>query len=89
MRIKRNPTIVVNFEFINTGTEPLVITKGDPSCSCLSANYPQAPINPNCKGNIIITINTQGQNGDFSNTIIIKSNSYNPLELLRIKGVLK
>jgi hypothetical protein len=88
LRIKKNPQIPVDFEFTNTGNEPLVILKADVSCGCLSADYPKTPIQPGEKGKITVTVDTKDQKGEFNKHLFVKSNAVNDVELLRIKGTL-
>jgi hypothetical protein len=89
LRVKKNPEIIIDFEFANTGNEPLIILKVDVSCGCLSVDYPITPILPGEKGKVTVTINTGSQEGIFNKHVFVKSNALNGVELLRIKGTLK
>ena len=89
LRIRKNPEVRVDFEFTNTGNEPLVILKTDVSCGCLSAEYPKNPIQPGKEGKITVTVDTKDQKGEFNKHLFVKSSAVNDVELLRIKGTLK
>ena len=89
LKIKKNPFITVNFNFVNTGNVPLLILKTDVSCSCLSTDYPKTVIEPGEDGVITVTVDTKNQRGVFNKLVFLKSNASNDIELIRIKGELK
>lgn len=84
-----NKTIAVDFMFENNGTSPLVIIKASPSCNCLRAEYPKTPIAVGAKGVVRVIINTKGQKGEFSKTVILKTNTEKGADILRIAGVIE
>lgn len=51
------------FEFKNTGTEPLIITKYEVDCTCTKAEYSKEPIMPGAASSIKITFDTTGKMG--------------------------
>lgn len=72
------------FEFTNTGTEPLIITGVQASCGCTVASYTQDPIAPGAKGYITSTYNA-AKIGVFSKTVTVRANAgENPI--LTLKG---
>lgn len=72
------------FEFTNTGTEPLIITAVQASCGCTVASYTQDPIAPGEKGHILSTYNA-AKAGIFQKTLTVQSNAAeNPV--LTLKG---
>ena len=73
----------------NLGTVPLVILKVDVACSCMSVNYPKAPILPGENAELIVNINTKLQINSFNKVIFIKSNAQNDVELIRISGEIR
>lgn len=89
LKAKRNPLIVVDFEFTNTGNEPVVILKADVSCGCLSTDYTRTPISPGEGGKVTVMVTTKDQKGEFNKTVFVKSNGANDIELLRVKGYIK
>lgn len=78
--------IVIDFLVTNTGNSPVVILKATPSCSCMTVESSKVPINIGKTSTIKVCVNTKGQQGEFSKTIIIKSNAENDITLLRIVG---
>lgn len=74
------------FEFTNTGTAPLIITKATAPCNCTVPSYPKEPIPPGGKGAITVKYNTKIA-GPINKSITILSNATNdPSKIIRIKG---
>jgi len=82
------------FQFKNTGNQPLVITdmhggaKGtnEPTCD-IEIKYPKHPIKPGKKGNISIKLTAQDDIGSFDREIYVTSNATTGnFPLLQIKG---
>lgn len=71
------------FEFTNTGNEPLILTKPRSSCGCTVPSWPKEPILPGETNNIKVTYNTH-KVGAFNKTVTVYSNS--KTVVLRIKG---
>ena len=75
-----------NFEFTNTGNEPLILSKPRSSCGCTVPEWPKEPILPGETNKIKVTYNTH-KAGSFNKTVTIYSNAKNKSTiLLRIKG---
>ena len=73
------------FEFINTGKEPLVINNVSTSCGCTTPSWPREPI-PS-KGRATIKVRYDSNRiGNFSKTITVYSNAKNSPVVLSIKG---
>ena len=75
-----------NFEFRNTGNEPLVISKVRTSCGCTVPEYSEAPIAPGETGHVKITFNPSGRPGKFSKAINVYTNTIPERTILRIVG---
>jgi hypothetical protein len=74
-----------DFEFINTGKEPIVINNVSTSCGCTTPSWPREPI-PS-KGRAIIKVKYDSNRiGNFSKTITVYSNAKNSPVVLSIKG---
>jgi hypothetical protein len=84
-------TVTVNgngecqFEFTNTGKEPLVLTNVRSSCGCTVPSWPREPILPGKTGNITVKYNTS-RAGVINKTVTVNSNARNPNVTLRITG---
>ncbi len=74
------------FEFTNTGNEPLILSRPRSSCGCTVPTWPRQPILPGDKEKIKVTYNTN-RAGAFNKTVTILSNAKNASSVvLRIKG---
>lgn len=83
---EQNGKVTHQFEFSNTGNEPLVITNVRPSCGCTSSDYTKEPIAPGGKGYVSATFNPLRRPGKFSKTITVTSNATPPTTVLRFTG---
>ncbi|HIW97272.1 MAG TPA: DUF1573 domain-containing protein [Candidatus Tidjanibacter gallistercoris] len=63
------------FTFTNTGSAPLVITRTEQSCTCLSVSYPRKPVMPGESGTLEITYTPKNETGPFNNNVKIYSNT--------------
>lgn len=74
------------FEFINTGTEPLLILTVKTTCGCTAPDYPKRPIEPDGKGVIKVNFNPAGRQGGFLKTITVRTNGKEKRTTLSIEG---
>jgi hypothetical protein len=75
-----------NFDFTNTGNEPLILSKPRSSCGCTVPAWPKEPILPGETNTIKVTYNT-AKAGSFNKTVTVYSNSKkNAAVVLKIKG---
>jgi len=84
-KIKQNSEGVHEFEFKNTGKDPLIITNVKSSCGCTVPTYPNAPVKKGDKGVISVKYDTK-RIGVFNKTITVYSNAKNSPIKLMIKG---
>lgn len=74
------------FEFTNTGNEPLILSQPRSSCGCTVPDWPRKPIMPGEKEKIKVTYNTAIR-GNFTKTVTIISNArVNNAVVLTIRG---
>lgn len=74
------------FEFKNTGNEPLILTQPRSSCGCTVPAWPKKPILPGETEKIKVTYNTSIK-GRFQKTVTVMSNAItNKSVVLTIKG---
>ena len=76
------------FEFTNTGSAPLIISKVSSSCGCTIPKKPDAPILPGKKGEIQVKYDTN-RVGPIRKAITVISNADTPTKILKIKGEVK
>ncbi|MDE6396418.1 MAG: DUF1573 domain-containing protein [Muribaculaceae bacterium] len=78
------------FEFKNTGTEPLIIVSATASCGCTRPTYPTAPIKPGETGKIKVTYLPAGRPGEFNKAVKIRTNAKSTKKFsLKISGTVK
>lgn len=73
------------FEFTNTGKEPLILSSVKTSCGCTVPSWPREPIMPGKKETIKIKYDT-GRVGPINKTITVVSNAKTSPVVLRISG---
>lgn len=76
------------FEFTNTGSSPLIISKVSSSCGCTIPKKPEAPILPGKTGKIEVKYDTN-RPGPIRKAITVISNADTPTKVLKIKGTVK
>ncbi|GAB1417593.1 hypothetical protein MASR2M12_03580 [Bacteroidales bacterium] len=74
------------FEFKNTGNEPLILSQPRSSCGCTVPSWPRQPILPGESEKIKVTYNTSIK-GKFQKSVTVVSNAItNKNVVLTIKG---
>jgi len=73
------------FNFVNDGSEPLIIKHAKGSCGCTVPTYPREPIMPGEKAEIKVRYDTN-RLGPFTKTIRLTTNIEGPAKILTIKG---
>ena len=77
----------VRFEYVNDGTEPLVITRITTSCTCVRTDYRRRPLGVGERTSIELTYEPHKMEaGVFHKVIQIYSNSVDGMHLLTISG---
>jgi len=76
------------FEFTNTGTAPLIVSKVSSSCGCTIPKKPENPILPGKTGEIQVKYDTN-RVGPIRKAITVISNADTPTKVLKIKGEVK
>ena len=79
----------VKFEFVNTGSKPIVINDVKSSCGCTTPSWTKAPIAPGAKGYVEAVYDPRNRPGHFSKTITVYSNATNSPVVLTISGNVK
>ncbi len=83
--IEKGANGIYEFEFKNTGKEPLIIKTVRSSCGCTIPTYPQYPIKKKKTAKIKVKYDTNRM-GAFSKNITVYSNAKNDPIVLKIKG---
>lgn len=74
------------FEFVNTGTTPLLIEQVKATCGCTASEYTRQPIPPGGKGFVAATYNPAGRPNAFTKYLYVTSNTGAAPTRLTIKG---
>ncbi|XZF16668.1 DUF1573 domain-containing protein [Chitinophagaceae bacterium MMS25-I14] len=82
--VQEGPAADYEFQFKNTGKEPLIIQHVQASCGCTTPSYTKEPIAPGKTGTIKASYNTSGRPGQFTKTLTVTSNA--GVKVLTIKG---
>lgn len=75
-----------NFDFVNEGDSPLILSNVQASCGCTTPEWTQKPIAPGEKGFIKVSYNPANRPGVFTKTITVTANGETPRTVLRIQG---
>ncbi|MBE7170390.1 MAG: DUF1573 domain-containing protein [Williamsia sp.] len=74
-KIKEGEKLNVEFKFTNTGKQPLVISRVEPSCGCTVAEIPKEPIQPGKEGSIHGSFDSNGRSRTQHKTLLVYSNA--------------
>lgn len=84
---RKGGNLVKEFEFVNDGTEPLVILRILTSCTCTKASFSKRPVAPGERGVIKIVYEPHKKEpGAFSKVIQIFSTSIDGRNVLTVRG---
>ena len=84
--IKQGESVDHVFQFINTGSEPLIISNAKGSCGCTVPEWPKEPIQPNSVGNIAVQFNSGEKKGRQNKTVTLTTNCTPNTTILRVVG---
>ena len=77
------------FVFVNTGTEPLILSQPKSSCGCTVPEWPHQPILPGESNVIRVTYKNTDRPGNFNKYVTVFSNAVVNKEVkLHIKGTI-
>lgn len=83
---EENGPVTIQFNFTNTGGEPLVINNCKASCGCTTPDWTKAPVMPGQKGYVKATYDPKNRPGKFDKTVTVTTNCEPPTYTLRIFG---
>ncbi len=70
-KIPEGPKVNTEFEFKNTGKEPIVVTNATAGCGCTTPEFDKTPIAPGKTGKIRVGFNSEGRPGSFSKDVTV------------------
>lgn len=85
--VKKGEIVTMEFDFVNIGNQPAIITESKVECSCTTVDFPKQPIAPNQSAKIIVKFDTKTVYDRQDRTVEIISNAKNFNQKLRFKGV--
>ena len=85
-KIKQGDKITYNFNFVNVGKSPLIISNVVASCGCTQPQWPKTPVKPGQGGQIIVTYNSTGHTGLQDKMITITANTDTAQSTLHLVG---
>jgi hypothetical protein len=84
---RKGGNLVREFEFVNDGTEPLVLLRVLTSCTCTKASFSKRPVAPGERGVVkVIYEPHKKEPGAFSKVIQIFSTSIEGRNVLTVRG---
>ena len=86
---RQGEVIKFEYEFENTGAEPLIISDVKVSCGCTVAHFPKEPVLQGQKGIVLIMFDTKEKFDRQDRTVDVISNATNSPIQLRFKCVVQ
>lgn len=85
--VKKGEIVKLEYDIINIGTEPLIITDAEVSCSCTTVDYPKQPIAPNQTAKVTVIFDTKTVYDRQDRVVLLKSNDPKSPDKIRYKGI--
>lgn len=73
--IDEGDVVLHTFEFVNSGTEPLILDKCKGSCGCTVPECPKEPILPGKSGKIEVKFNSKGKKNKQTKKVTVTANT--------------
>jgi len=70
-KIPEGPKVNTEFEFKNTGKEPIIVTNAAAGCGCTTPEFEKTPIAPGKTGKIKVGFNSEGRPGNFTKDVTV------------------
>lgn len=84
---RKGGDLKVRFEYVNDGSEPLIITRIATSCTCMRADYRRRPLDVGERDVIELTYEPHKmEEGSFHKVVQVYSNSVDGMHLLTVSG---
>jgi hypothetical protein len=83
--IPQNKPANIDFEFTNTGKDPVIISDVKAACGCTATNYSRLPVLPGQTTKITATYNAANK-GVFKKTITVTTNAEEAPKVLTFSG---
>ncbi len=75
-----------NFQFVNTGAVPLIISDVRSTCGCTVADWPKEPLAPGEQGEIEVRFDTKNKKGGQEKPVTITANTFPAKTQVYLRG---
>lgn len=82
--IVQGESVEHTFEFVNSGTHPLILSNVVVTCGCTATQWPREPLIPGDSSRITVKFDSTGKVGRQNKVITIMSNAVNNQEKIKI-----
>jgi hypothetical protein len=86
--IPDNKKVYTQFEFTNTGKEPLIIIGAEGSCGCTVPSWPKKSIAPSDTGTIEVAFDPNGKSGEQNKIVTITANTRSETTVISVKATI-
>lgn len=84
--IQEGDVVKYEFEYTNTGTEPLIIKDASATCGCTAPGFSFFPLDPGLSSAISVTFNSANKAGAQKPEVTIITNGYPSRHVLTMEG---
>ncbi len=81
-----NGRVTCRLRLTNTGDEPLLITRVQPTCGCTAGDYPREAIAPGDTAAVTLTYNPANRPGEFNKEVWVYTNATPSRSTVAIRG---
>lgn len=81
-----NGRVTCHLRLTNTGDEPLLITRVQPTCGCTAGDYPREAIAPGDTAAVTLTYNPANRPGEFNKEVYVYTNTTPSRSTVVIRG---
>jgi Protein of unknown function (DUF1573) len=85
-KINEGDKVTHDFEFKNTGIEPLLITNCKASCGCTVPEWSKEPVAPGGSGKIHVVFNSEHKPGTQVKTVTVTANTEPTRSIIAVVG---
>jgi hypothetical protein len=86
--IQRNTPVHTVFQFVNKGTEPIIVKRIVTSCGCTTSEWTYTPILPDRSGKIDVTFDPRGQSGIVNKSVEVYINQSSQYITLKFSALI-
>ena len=85
-KIQEGQKVSYDFEFVNEGKSPLIISDASATCGCTVPEVPKEPILPGKEGKIRVVFNSAGKSGLQDKAVTVRANTVPAETVVRLIG---